>query len=164
MPHYFRIENRLKSHEKVCKHKNFRKIVIPSKNNNIVTFNQIWSHIKRHALSMLTLNLWLKKKDGCANNLEKPSTTKIGEHITRRHSMLTIWVFDNVESKNDLYRGEDCKKKFCTSLRKHATNVINFKKKEILPSTKRAKIVSICSNMLHLQKKNLKRVFWWKKY
>ena len=50
--------------------------------------------------------------------------------------MSTIWAFDNIENKYSLYLGEDCMKKFCTSLREHATNVINFKKKEILPLTK----------------------------
>ena len=29
----------------------------------------------------------------------------------------TIWNFDNTENKHTLYRGEDCMKNFCTSLR-----------------------------------------------
>ena len=44
--------------------------------------------------------------------------------------MSTIWAFDNIENKYSLYLGEDCMKKFCTSLREHATNVINFEKKK----------------------------------
>ena len=40
--------------------------------------------------------------------------------------MSTIWAFDNVEHKYALYCGEDCMKKFCMSLREHATNVVNF--------------------------------------
>ena len=55
----------------------------------------------------------------------------------------SLWIFnvnyvafDNIENKNTFYRGEDCMKKFCASLREHATNVINFeiatiKKKEL---------------------------------
>ena len=68
----------------------------------------------------------IKKMDGCANNPEKVSTTKIGEHFPCGYSMSTIWGFYNIENKHTLYSGEDCMKKFCTSLREHATNVINF--------------------------------------
>ena len=42
-------------------------------------------------------------------------------------------LYDNIENKHTLYRGEDCMKKICTYLRDHATNVINFEKKKMLP-------------------------------
>ena len=32
----------------------------------------------------------IKKIDGCANNLEKPSTTKIGKHILCEYSKLLV--------------------------------------------------------------------------
>ena len=51
--------------------------------------------------------------------------------------MSSIWAFDNIESKHTLYRGEDYMKNVCTSLREHATNVINFEKKKMLPLTKK---------------------------
>ena len=41
------------------------------------------------------------------------------------------------ENKHTSYRGEDCMKNFCTSLREHATNVINFEKKKMLSLTKK---------------------------
>ena len=50
--------------------------------------------------------------------------------------MSTIWALDNMENKRSLYRGEDCMKKFCISLKKHATNVINFENIKMLPLTK----------------------------
>ena len=43
--------------------------------------------------------------------------------------MSTILSFKSIESKHDEYRGKDCMKKFCESLREHATKIINFKKK-----------------------------------
>ena len=43
--------------------------------------------------------------------------------------MSTIWAFDHIENKHTLYHGEYCIKKFCTSLRGHATNAINFEKR-----------------------------------
>ena len=50
--------------------------------------------------------------------------------------MSTIWGFDHIENKHTLYRGKDCMKKFCDSLREHASNIIDFEKKKMLPSTK----------------------------
>ena len=41
------------------------------------------------------------------------------------------------ENKHTSYRGEDFVKNFCTSLREHATNVINFEKKKMLSLTKK---------------------------
>ena len=32
---------------------------------------------------------------------------------------------------HDVYRGKDCMKKFCESLREHAMKVIKFKKKKV---------------------------------
>ena len=74
----------------------------------------------------IVLQSLIKKVDGCANNPEKFSTTKTGEHIPCGHSVSTIWVFDNIENKHSLYCRKDCMKKFCISLREHAANVINF--------------------------------------
>ena len=65
--------------------------------------------------------------------------------------MSTMWAFDNMENKHTLYCGEECMKKFCTSLREHAKNIIDFEKKKIL-SKSRTKITSRCKNMLHLWK------------
>ena len=45
------------------------------------------------------------------------------------YSVSTIWAFDSIENKHTLYCGEECMKKFCTSLREHSTNITNFEKK-----------------------------------
>ena len=78
----------------------------------------------------------IKKIDGCVNNPENSSTTKIREHITCGCSMSTIWAFENIENKHTLYREEDCLKNFCTSLRENTKNIIAFEKKNILRLTK----------------------------
>ena len=66
------------------------------------------------------------KIDECASNPGKSSTSKIGEHVLCGYSMSTIWAFDNIENRHTLYHGENCTKKFYSSLREHATNVISF--------------------------------------
>ena len=58
--HSFRTENKLRSHEQVCK--DFCGIVMPSEKDKILEFNQYMK----------------SDKMPCANNPENSSTTKIG--------------------------------------------------------------------------------------
>ena len=44
--------------------------------------------------------------------------------------MSTTWAFDTIENKHSLCHGKDCMKMFCSSLRKHATHVINFERRK----------------------------------
>ena len=44
--------------------------------------------------------------------------------------MFTVSSFRSIESKHDVYRGKECMKTFCESLREHAMKIINFKKKK----------------------------------
>ena len=79
----------------------------------------------------LDLASLISKIDGCANNLQKSSTTKLGEHTPSEYSMLTIWAFDNIQNKHTIYFKEDCMIKFCSFLREHARNVIKFEKNKM---------------------------------
>ena len=47
--------------------------------------------------------------------------------------MSAIWTLDTIENKHSLYRGKGCMKKLRSSLREHATNVINFERMRMLP-------------------------------
>ena len=49
---------------------------------------------------------------------------------------VTIWTFDGIENKHDVYTGEDCLKHICESLREHAMTTINFGKKKVIPLSK----------------------------
>ena len=49
--------------------------------------------------------------------------------------MSTIWIFDGVENKHDVYEGKNCMKMFCEFLRNHAMKIINIEKKKIIPLT-----------------------------
>lgn len=42
--------------------------------------------------------------EGCKDNPEEPSTTKIDERIPCLYSMNTILTFDQRENKNHIYR------------------------------------------------------------
>ena len=68
---------------------------------------------------------------------EKPSTTKINKHTPSGYSLFTHCSFNKAENKIDHDRGEDSMKKFCIDLREHATKIINYEKKEMIPLTKK---------------------------
>ena len=63
------------------------------------------------------------------NNPESSSATKVSEPILSGFSMSAISSFRSIENKHDVYRGKDCMKKFCESIREHAMKINNFKKK-----------------------------------
>ena len=45
--------------------------------------------------------------------------------------MSTIWGFDHIEDKHTLFRGKDCIKKFCNSLKERMQkNIIDFEEKK----------------------------------
>ena len=67
----------------------------------------------------------IKKIDGCANNPENSSTTRISESIPCGYSMSTIWAFDHIENKHTLYCGKDRMKMFFVT-----KNIINFQEKK----------------------------------
>ena len=71
--------------------------------------------------------------------------------MTIFHQIFQCLQYTNVENKHGVYRGKDCMKKFCESLREHALKIITFKKKkmklltkELQESYKNAKICYIC--------------------
>ena len=53
----------------------------------------------------------VQKIDGCKNNSENSSTTKVGKQIPSGFSISAISLFKNIENKHDTYRGKDCMKK-----------------------------------------------------
>ena len=78
----------------------------------------------------------IEKIDGCKNNPENSSTSKVNEHIPLGFSMSTISSFRSIENQHDMYRGKDCIKKFWEFLREQVMKIINFKKKKIKLLTK----------------------------
>ena len=105
----------------------------------------------------------LEKMETCYNNPEKSSTTKINKHTPSGYSLFTHCAFNKTDNKLDYYRGEDCMKKFCKDLREHATKIINYEKKEMIPLTKKEekkhskqKVGYICRKEFHADDSNKK--------
>ena len=74
------------------------------------------------------------------NNPNKLFTSKINKHTLSGYSIFTVCSFDQTKNKQDHDRGKDCMKKFSKDLRIHATKIINYEKKKIIPLTAGEKI------------------------
>ena len=61
---------------------------------------------------------------GCKSNPANSTTTNVREHVPSSFSMATISPFKSIKNKHDVYRGKECMKKFCESLREHAMKII----------------------------------------
>ena len=64
------------------------------------------------------LECLIEKLDGCKSNLEISSTKKVNKHIPSGFSVSTISSFKRIENKHDVFRGKDCMKRFCKTLKK----------------------------------------------
>ena len=76
----------------------------------------------------------------CHNDPKKASTTTINERTPSGYSLFTHRSFDKTKIKLDYYRGKNCMKRFRKNLKKHATKIINYIKKEILLTNEEKKI------------------------
>ena len=95
--HSFRTANKLKSHEKLCKNKDFYENAMPSEKNNVSEFNQYMKSEKIPYIIYADIESLIKIIGGCANDPENSSTTKTGEDIPCGYSMSTIKTFINTE-------------------------------------------------------------------
>ena len=69
------------------------------------------------------------------------------------YSLFTHCSFDKTKNKLDYYRGKDCMKKFCKDLREHATKIINYEKKDMIPLTKKEEKHHNKQKVCHICKK-----------
>ena len=108
---------------------------MPNENNKIIKYNQGEKSIKLPFIIYADLEYLLEKMSTCYNNPKESSTTEINKHTPSSYSLFTHCSFDKTKNKLDYYRGKGCMKKFCKDLRKHATKIINYEKKKMIPLT-----------------------------
>ena len=135
--HSYRTKNKLDAHKKICENHEYCHIEMPTKDNNIIKYNQGEKSIKLSFIVYADLECLLEKMSTCYNTLEESSTTKVNRHTPSGYSIFTHCSFDKSKNKLDYYRGEDCITKFCKDLREHATKIINYEKKDMIPLTKK---------------------------
>ena len=110
---------------------------MPTKDNNVIKYNQGEKSIKLPFVVYADLECLLEKMSTCYNNPEESSATKINKHTPSSYSIFTHCSIDKSKSKLNYCRGEDCMTKFCKDLREHATKIINYEKKDMIPLTKK---------------------------
>ena len=138
--HSYRTENKLESHKKICENHDYCHVEMPTKDNNIIKYNHGEKSMKVPFIIYADLECLLEKMSTCINNPNESSTTKINKHTPSSYSIFTHCSFNESKNKLNYYRGKDCMKKFCEDLRIHATKIINYEKKKIIPLTKEEKI------------------------
>ena len=100
--HFFATENKLQSYKRVCERKDFCNIIMPYDDTKILEFNQYKKSDIVPFIIYADLEFVIKKIDGCKNNHENSSTTKVSGHIPSGFSMSTISSFRNIENKHDV--------------------------------------------------------------
>ena len=127
--HSYRTKNKLEAHKKICENRDYCRVEMPTKDNNVIKYNHGEKSIKLPFVVYADLECLLEKMNTCYNNPKKSSATKINKHTTSGYSVFTHCSFDKSKSKRNYYRGEDCMTKFCKDLREHVTKIINYEKK-----------------------------------
>ena len=113
---------------------------MPSEKNTS-KFNQCTKLQKMPYIIYADFECIVKRTEGYENNPETSSTWKA---YPCRYLMSTTWGFKHIKNKHTLYHGKDYMKMFCESLKEHATKIIGFKKKKMLPLTNKVKSTQRC--------------------
>ena len=156
--HSYRTKTKLEAHTKICENRDYCRVEMPTKDNNTIKYNHGEKSIKLPFVVYADLECLLEKISTCYNNPEESSTTKINKHTPSGYSIFTRCSFDKSNSKLNYYRGEDCMTKFCKDLREHATKIINYEKKDMIPLTKKEEETYNNQKFVTYVKKNLIKV------
>ena len=133
--HSYRTKNKLKAHQKIFENHDYCHVEMPTKDNNIIKYNQGEKSITLPFIIYADLECLLEKMSTCYNNPKESSTTEINKNMPSGYSLFKHCSCDKTKNKLDSYRSKDCMKKFCKDLREHATKIINYEKKKMIPLT-----------------------------
>ena len=126
---------------------------MPTKDNNIIKYNQGEKFITMPFIIYADLECLLEKMSTCQNNPNKSSTTKINKHTPSGYSLFAHCSFDESKNKLNYYRGDDCMKKFCKDLREDSTKIINCEKKKMISLTTKEEIYHNRQKICYICKK-----------
>ena len=124
-----------------------------NEDNKKIKYNQGEKSIRSPFIICADLECLLEKINTCYNNLEESSTTEINKHTPSGYSLFTHCSFDKTKNKLDYYIGDNRMKQFCKDLREHATKIINYEKKDMIPLTKKEEKHHNKQNVCYISKK-----------
>ena len=151
--HFYRTENKLEAHKKICENHDYCHVEMPTKNNNIIKYNYGEKSMKLPFVIYADLECLLEKMSTCINNPNESSTTKTNKHTPSGYSIFTHCSFDKSKNKLNYYRGKDCMKTFSKDLREHASKIIDYEKKKMIPLTTEEKIYHNKQKICYICKK-----------
>ena len=143
----------LKKHRNACENHDYCYVEMPEKDNKILKYNYGEKSMKLPFIIYADIESLLEKMNTCHNNPEKSSTTKINKHTASGYSLFTHCSFDTTKNKLDYYRGKNCVKNVCFDLKEHATRIINYEKKEMIPLTKEEKEIHNMQKVCYICKR-----------
>ena len=150
--HSYSTKNKLEAHKKICENHDHCHVEMPTKNNNI-KYNHGEKSMKLPFVIYADLECLLEKMSTCINNPNESSTTKINKHLSLGYSIFTHCSLDESKNKLNYYRDKDCMKKFSKDLREHASKIINYEKKKMIPLTTEEKIYHNKQKICYICKK-----------
>ena len=106
--HSYSTKNKLEAHKKICENRDYCRVEMHTKDNNVIKYNHGEKSIKLPFVVYADLECLLEKMSTCYNNSEESSITKINKHTPSGYSIFTHCSFDKSKSKRNYYRGEDC--------------------------------------------------------
>ena len=143
--HLFRTENKLKKHKNVCENHDYCYVEMPKEDNKILKYNHGEKFMKAPFIIYTDLESLLEKMNTCHNNnTKKSSTAKINKHTPFGYLFFTHSLFHKTIS---LIRN------FCLDLKEHATKIINYEKKEMIPLRKEEKKIYRVQKVCYICKK-----------
>ena len=87
-------KNKLKEHQKICENNKYCHVEMPTKDNNIIKYNQGEKSIKLSFIIYADLECLFEKLSTCQNNQNESSTTEINKHMPSGYSLYTHSSFD----------------------------------------------------------------------
>ena len=95
----FRSDRTRNKYVKICENHDYCNIEMPTKDNNIIKYNQGEKSIKLPFVVYADLECLLEKMSTCQNNPNESSTTEINKHVPSGYSLFTHCLFDKSRNK-----------------------------------------------------------------
>ena len=128
---------------------------MPKENNQTLKDKHGEKSMKVTFMIYADLESLLEKINTYHNDPKKSSTTKINKLTPSGYSLFTHCSFDTTKYKLDYYSVKNCMKTFCIDLKEHATKIINYETKEMMPVTNEEKKIHCEQKVCYISKKDL---------
>ena len=116
-------------------------------------YNHGEKSLKAPFIIYFDLECLLLKMHSCQNNLKNSYTERKAKHPPSGWAIFTKCSFDELKNKFNYYRAIDCINKWFEKLRDCATEIINYKEKEMIPLKDKEKEFYEKQEVCHICKK-----------